>query len=168
MVKHDKYVILLILAAVLVGIAAMLYLFTSESSQVKKRFSSVATWMSKEGEESNLVTARKIQNMMSILAETCVIQDPMTGEPQELSGREIAQRAVLARRDFTTITLKFPDLDIAFPDKNTATAIATARATGVSKEGDLFSATYELECTLQKGEEGWVFSAVEIVEVLEK
>lgn len=168
MVRNDKYVILLLFAAILIGIAATLYVLTSKSYQVKKRFSSVAKWMSKDGEESNLVTARKIQNMMSILADTCTIKDPTSDELKEFSGREIAQRAVLARRDFTTISLKFHDLDITFPEKNTATAIATARAAGTSKDGDLFSGTYEFECILQKGDDGWVFSAIEIVQVLEK
>ena len=168
MVRNDKYVIMIIFLVLGVGIAATLYVFTSKTYQVKKPFSSIAKWAAKDGEESNLVTARKIQNFMSILADTCTIKAPESEETKEFSGREIAQKMMLARRDFTTISLKFYDLEIVFPEKNTANVIATARATGTSKEGDLFSGTYEFECTLQKGAEGWVFSAVEIVEVLEK
>lgn len=168
MVRNDKYIILVILIALGVGIVATLYVLTSKTYQIKKRFSSAAKWVSKDGEESNLVTARKIQNFMSILADTCTITDPRSGEMQEFSGREIAQRVALARRDFTTISLKFHDLNISFPENDTAAALVTARVTGTSKEGDLFSGMYELECTLRKGDEGWVFSAVEMVEVLDK
>lgn len=168
MVKHKKYVIFLILLAAGVGIAAVLYVFTNQTYQVKKRFASVAKWVAKDGEEPNLAAARKIQQFLSVLAETCLVKDPRSGDFQEISGREAAQKAVLARNEYRSISLKFYDLEIAFPEKNVAQAITTARIAGTSVGGEVYAATYELECTLHNTSEGWVFHTIEIVEVLKK
>ncbi|GAK60329.1 hypothetical protein U27_00220 [Candidatus Vecturithrix granuli] len=168
MVKHKKYVIFIIFLATGIGIAAILYAFTNQTYQVKQRFASVAKWVAKDGDEPNLAAARKIQQFMSVLAETCRVKDPSSGVFREISGRETAQKAVLARNEYRSISLKFHDLEIAFPEKNMAKAITTARIAGTSGGGELYTATYELECTLHKTDEGWVFHTIEIVELLEK
>jgi len=168
MVKHKQYVIFIIFLAAGVGIAAVLYVFTNQTYQVKKRFASIAKWMAKEGEESNLATARKIQQFMSVLAEICLVKDPGSGDFREISGREAAQKVAIARNEYRSISLKFHDLSVAFPEKNVAQAITTVRVAGTSGGGELYAATYELECTLHNTSEGWVFYTIEIIEVVEK
>jgi hypothetical protein len=64
--------------------------------------------------------------------------------------------------------LKFYDSDIAFPEKGVAKVTLTARLTGKSTAGEQMDETRELECLLRKIEKKWLFSQIEVVEVLKK
>jgi len=64
--------------------------------------------------------------------------------------------------------LKFYDLHIIFPEKEVAKVTLTGRLTGKSTAGEQMDETRELECILKKIEKKWLFSTIEIVEVLKK
>ncbi|GAG97653.1 unnamed protein product, partial [marine sediment metagenome] len=44
----------------------------------------------------------------------------------------------------------------------------TTQASGTLKQGDVLDDTLELECSLRKSDDKWLFTAIEVVEVLEK
>ena len=64
--------------------------------------------------------------------------------------------------------MKFYDLHIIFPEKEISKVPLTARLTGRSTAGEQVDETRELECVLKKIEKKWLFSTIEIVEVLKK
>ncbi len=88
----------------------------------------------------------------------------MTGE---YSSREIARRAGGIRSQFTNLTLKFYDVNIDLQGQ-TAAVMATARITGLKKNGAQVAETRELEFGLQKTDGDWFIASVKAVEVLEK
>jgi hypothetical protein len=64
--------------------------------------------------------------------------------------------------------LKFYDLKVEFPEKGTAEVNLTARLTGKSTAGEAVDETRELQCILMKIEKRWLFSSLEVVEVLKR
>jgi hypothetical protein len=64
--------------------------------------------------------------------------------------------------------LTFYDFNIAFPEKEITQVTLTARLRGRSTAGEQVDETRELECDLKKGEKKWLFSSIEVVEVLKK
>jgi len=64
--------------------------------------------------------------------------------------------------------LKFYDFHTVFLEKETTKVTLTARLTGRSTAGEQVDETRELDCVLKKIENKWLFSQIEVVEVLKK
>ena len=162
-----KYIIITLLVLV-IGITIAVYFFPSEERRVEKQFTSLSKWVSKDPDEKNLTMARKIQNIKSVFAETCKIEAPAEDFSGTYPPEEIARNAVVARSHFSKLALKFYDLEVDFLEEESAKVITTAKLTGTSTDGDLVDETHELECILQKIQDTWLFTEVEVVEVLKK
>jgi hypothetical protein len=150
-----------------VAIVAIIF-FPTETGRVKKQFRSLTKWIAKKPDESNITMALKIKNIKTVFAPTCQLDIPAEDFSGAYSAKEVAQNAAAARSQFSEISLKFYDLEVDFPEEETAKASTTAKLTGFTTEGDAIEETHELECTLQKIEGSWLFTEVEVVEVLKK
>ena len=73
-----------------------------------------------------------------------------------------------ARSYVSRLDLKFYDLQIVFPEKEVAKVTLTARLAGRSTAGEQMDEIRELECRLKKIEKKWLFSQIDVVEVLKK
>jgi hypothetical protein len=153
---------------VIVGIVIAITLFPSEEKRVKKQFHLLSEWVSKSPEENAFTMLQKMKNIGSLFDAHCELKVP----DQSLSGtytrEEISTYAGSARSHVSKLDLKFYDFDIAFPEKGVAKVTLTARLTGRSTAGEQMDDTRELECVLKKIENKWLFSQIEVVEVLKK
>ena len=156
--------------AVLVAAAAVvaIVLFQSETKKVKKSFSRLADWTSKKGEENLITLAQKARNLGTLFAGECEFQTsypPFSGvlTPQDVSGYAMKGRAL-----FPSLDVTFYDETITFPQEGVAKAAVTLRVKGVLTNGEPIQEIHEMECTLRKIEEQWLFNRVETVEVLKK
>jgi hypothetical protein len=153
---------------VIVGIVIAITLFPSEEKRVKKQFHLLSEWVSKSPEENAFTMLQKMKNIGSLFDAHCELKVP----DQSLSGtytrEEISTYAGSARSHVSKLDLKFYDFDIAFPEKGVAKVTITARLTGKSTAGEEMDETRELECLLRKIEKKWLFSQIEVVEVLKK
>jgi hypothetical protein len=161
-----KYLNLAIIA--LIVIVAVVYLFPTETSRVKRQFNSLAKSLAKAPDENNLIMISKLSKIKMSLAETCRFTDPAHDFSGTYARDEIVQRAAGARAHFRQLTLKFADLRMIFPQPGTAIVSATATVNGITTDGDDFNEVHELECALQKIEGNWLLTGVTVVEVLKK
>jgi hypothetical protein len=162
-----KY-LLIGLMLVVIGIVVAITLFPSEEKRVKKQFRLLSEWVSKSTEENAFTMLQRMKDIGSLFDAQCELKVP----DQSLSGtytrEEISTYAGSARSHVSQLDLKFYDFDIAFPEKGLAKVILTARLTGRSTAGEQTDDTRELECVLKKIEKKWLFSQIEVVEVLKK
>jgi hypothetical protein len=162
-----KY-LLIGLMMVVIGIVVAITLFPSEEKRVKKQFRLLSEWVSKSTEENAFTMLQRMKDIGSLFDAQCELKVP----DQSLSGtytrEEISTYAGSARSHVSQLDLKFYDFDIAFPEKGLAKVILTARLTGRSTAGEQTDDTRELECVLKKIENKWLFSQIEVVEVLKK
>lgn len=162
-----KYILVSMLMVV-VGIMVIITLLPSEEKRVKKQFQLLSEWVSKSPEENALTMLQKMKNIGALFNEHC----EMKIQDQSLSGsytrQEISAYAGSARSYLSQLDLKFYDLRILFPEKETARVDLTARVTGISTAGERVDETRELECVLRKVDRQWLFSQVEVVEVLKR
>ena len=162
-----KYVIIAILG-VLIVIVSALYLFQSEERRIKKRFDLLAELASKEPGETAFTLAYKVQRIGTLFSDACEVRVPS----QSISGRytpeEISSHAAGARLPLSELSLQFYDLDIEFPEEGMATVLLTGRLTGESKAGETIHETRELQCILREIGGEWLFSHLEVVDVLKK
>jgi hypothetical protein len=162
-----KY-ILIVLLIFIIGIWATTYFSQSEEKKVKKQFDLLLEWVSKEPGEDIFAMGQKMKNIGSLFDENCEIKIPA----QSLSGTyprdEIRSYAVRGRLQFSQLHLKFYDFDIAFIEKGVSKAHLTARLTGKLTTGENVDEAHELDCILKKIEKRWLFTQIEVVEVLKK
>jgi gas vesicle protein len=162
-----KYLLIGVLI-VIIGILAAVIFFPNEEKRVKKQFNLLSEWVSKSPDENTFTMLQKMKNIGTLFDEHCELKVP----DQSLSGsytrEEISTYAGSARAYFSQLDLKFYDLHIVFPERAVAKVTLTARLTGKSTAGEQVDETRELECVLRKIENKWLFSEIEVVEVLKK
>ena len=153
---------------VIIGIVVVITLIPSEEKRVKRQFDLLSEWVSKSPEENAFTMLQKIRNIGTLFDEHCEMRAP----DQSLSGsytrQEISTYAGSARSHVSQLDLKFYDLRIIFPEKEVARVNLTARLTGRSTAGERVDETRELECILRKIDKKWLFSQIEVIEVLKK
>ena len=162
-----KYLIIAFLI-VMVGILATSLFFPSEEKNVKKRFALLSEHMSKGSQENTFIMANKIKGIGALFGENCNFTVPDYSLSGNYTREEISGIALRGRAHFSTLSLKFYDSKVSFPEKDLAQVNLTARLTGKSVYGEQVDETRELICLLKKGEKKWLFSNLEVVEVLRK
>ncbi len=162
-----KYLLIAALIVIL-GMVIVITAFPSEEKRVKKQFRLLSEWVSKSTEENAFTMLERMKEIGSLFDAHCELKVP----DQSLSGsytrEEISTYAGSARSQVSQLDLKFYDLQVAFPEKDVAKVTLTARLTGRSTAGERMDETRELECFLRKIERKWLFSRIEVIEVLKK
>jgi hypothetical protein len=162
-----KYLLIGVLMVV-IGCVIVITVFPREEKRVKKQFHLLSEWVTKAPEEKPFTMLQRMKDIGTLFDAQCELKVP----DQSLSGtytrEEISTYAGSARSHVSQLDLKFYDLQIVFPEKEVAKVTLTARLTGRSTAGEQMDDTRELECVLKKIENKWLFSQIEVVEVLKK
>ncbi len=156
------------LLVVIIGIFVARYILQSEKRKVKKRFDLLSEWVSKDLDESSFTMARKALSIGTLFADNCILKTHVDSVSGTYNPKEISSLAARVRSDFSNLSLRFRDLDIGFPEPDKARVILTAQLSGGSKTRDHVDDIFELESDLKKLEDKWLFTAFEVVEVLEE
>jgi hypothetical protein len=160
--------LIIALLIVIAGIWVAFRLFESEERKVKKQFALLSEWVSKDSNETPFTLAQRVKKIGTLFNDNCLIKTPFDSFSGKYTPEEISGVAARSRVYFSTLDLKFYDLGISFPEKRMADVSLTARLTGKSKAGEYMDETRELRCVLRKTEKGWLFSELEVIEVLKK
>jgi len=158
----------LTLFVVIVGILAGVYCFQSEGKKIKKQFKLLSKRALKDHDENNFTMAGKARSIGTLFAENCTIDTHIASLSGSYTRQEISGLAARARLPFSRLSVRFYDLHIEFSEQKTASVTVTAQASGKLKRGDVLDDTLEIECSLRKSDDKWLFTAIEVVEVLEK
>ena len=164
---NSKY-LLIGVPIVIIGIVVAVTLFPSEEKRVKKQFHLLSEYTAKAPEENAFALLQKIKNIKTLFDEQCELKAPSESLSGNYKREEISTYAGSARSYFSQLHLKFYDFHILFPEKEVAKVTLTSRLTGKSRAGEQVDETRELECVLKKIGKKWLFSAIEVVEVLKK
>jgi len=153
---------------VILGIVIAITVFPSEEKRVKRRFHLLSEWVSKSPEENAFTLLQKMRDIGSLFDEHCELKTDYPSLSGSYTREEISTYVGSARSQVSRLSLKFYDLQIVFPEKEVAKVTLTARLTGRSTAGEQMDETRELECLLKKIEKKWLFSQIDVVEVLKK
>lgn len=150
------------------GTMAILCSSPGEEGKVKKQFHFLSEWVSKDRGEKPLTTARKIRNIRTLFARECALKAHIDSYSGTYTPDEIAGHAAAVRSRFSSVSLSFYDFNIDFPEEGSANVNVTARLTGISTTGERVDDAHELECLLKCAEEKWIFTQVEVIDVLRR
>ena len=156
------------LLIVAIGITALVYFSQSDEKSVRRQFDLLSESVSKGSNENMVAMAQKMQRLGTLFDETCRLELAVESLSGNYTRDEIRSYAARARSRFLTVSLRFSDLTVIFPEAETAKVNLTARLTGRTSAGEYVNDPRELECLLKKIDKQWLFSHVEVIEVLRK
>lgn len=165
--RSTKHLIIVV-ALLLVGLFLAPRLFPSRERKVRRQFALLSKTVSKDSRENPITTATKINKLRSLFAENCSLRTRFSSFSGDFTREEIVSLIAQARLECSTLTVKFYDLQVEFPDDGIAKATLTIQVNGTMTDGSLVDETHELECMLNKSENKWLFSECRLVEVLER
>ncbi len=162
-----RYLLIGVLIAI-VGSVAVIAVFPSEERKVRKQFRLLSEWVSKPSEENAFTMLQKMRNVGGLFDEHCELETDYPSLSGSYTREEISTYVGSAHSHVSRLDLTFYDLQITFPEKGVAKATLTARLTGRSTTGEQMDETRELECLLKKIKKKWLFSQIDVIEVLKK
>ena len=156
---------------ILIGVLAVFYLLPSEEKKVRRQFDLLSQYVAKEPNEDLLSAANRAKNIGRLFVDPCGFKaegDSFYTLTGKYSREELTGYAFRGRSYFSSLSLKFHDLKIEFPERETAEVRLTARLSGRSASGENVDEAREFLSVLQKIEKRWLFSQFEVVEVLKR
>lgn len=153
---------------VALGVWGTITFSQSREKRVKKQFHLLSEAISKVPGENIFTLDQKLKKIGSLFGDTCDIKIPSQSLSGSLARDEITGYAARARFHFSQLNIKFYDFDISFLMEEEATVRLTGRLTGKTNSGEDVDEAHELECLLKKTDKNWIFSRVEVVEVLKR
>ncbi|MBO4630358.1 MAG: hypothetical protein J5858_00405 [Lentisphaeria bacterium] len=173
MVIRKKYLFCTLLIFILLtglGTGIWFWLRPSDENLIRARFSKLEKLASKVSKEGAIPAAGKAREIAQLFSEKSTFSvhglDWMAGPftRQALTGNVFRSRAM-----FSTLKLSLDDLELEIDsEKGIAKVFLSAALAGTLKDGRTIHEVRELESTLTKTDEGWIFENFRIREIIKK
>ncbi|NDY42450.1 hypothetical protein G3N55_06290 [Dissulfurirhabdus thermomarina] len=155
------------LAAAAVAAAAALW-YPTDERRVRHRFELLARYVQKDAGEPALAGANKCRLLADLFTDPFRLEAGEDVPFTEFAPRELAALAARERARWRTVSLRFRDLRVAFPEPGRAradfSAVLVLDPGGGRPEYD----AREGVCDLVEADDGWRFQRCRAVEVLER
>jgi len=154
---------------VVIGFLVVYHVFYNEEARVKRRFKELSEHISKETGETKLIAAAAVNKITRMIRDTIQVDIPSHSVSERFARKELSAPIFNVRSRYSKITLRFFDFIIDLSEEDRAVVSVTGFLEGRLLSGESVDETHELKCVLVKNEnDDWLFSRIEVVEVLEK
>ena len=151
------------------GIIAFFIFSQSDEAKIKKQFHKLAEKIEKNGNEHDLIAAKRAHEIEQMFTGSVRIQIPSYSVDKTFPRSEISPHVLYARALYQAMALDFHDFHIQIDEGKTSAIVGL---TGVFKattsSGERVDEIHEVECTLKKVEDEWMFTGIQGIEVLER
>ncbi len=155
--------------SVIIGFLVVYHVFYNEEAKVKRQFKELSERISKKPGETKLIAAVTVNKITRMIRETIQVDIPSRSISKTFTRKDLSAPVFHVRSHYSKMTLRFVDFVIDLSEEGTAAVSVTGNITGKLLSGESVDETHELDCLLIKNEnDEWLFSSIEIVEVLEK
>ncbi len=158
-----------VLAGVIIvaAVAAFILFFviTSEEDKIKRQFKHLSEIGSRQSGENPVFLASRVLHIKKLFAKECYINFPAHSISKNYTRQEIVSSTFNVLSRYDTLKSDFDDL-IVFISDSTAQAVLTVKLTGTLLSGAYVEDIYEVDCMLMKNDGKWLFSRIEIADVL--
>jgi hypothetical protein len=145
----------------LVGSAAWFLYYFSDRQVLKRTFTAVAGSLSKEGEETPVMTAFKMKPVKDFIAPACEVSVPERNYHEILDPELVLRYLISYRSRQANLRVALEEILIEIPDKGRAEVSILVHVTANSNQSDFFDETHRVTFSLQKQEKNWlIYQAV--------
>jgi hypothetical protein len=160
--------ILIVVVLAVAGIIGFLLFYSSDETVIKKRFKSLASDFAREYPENDLLNAAKSKRISNMFAASCRVHIPDYDVDRTFARDDVQPYVMMARSRYRDISLDFYNFSIDFTEGGQATVYASAFVRATPTAGEPVRELHEMVFSLEKGEEEWLFTDIESLEVMEK
>ncbi len=164
----NRKVVIWIVCAVILAVAAWVFLLPSEEKRVKRQFSRLCAEVGKAPNEGMLETALRLRRAEALFAPSCLVEIGEQWIDGATDAASLVAQGFQARMQFASMTLGFSDFKIAFPKDDQASCEVIAKLVGVATSGGNVDEAREMVWELRKLDGSWRFSAVRQVQVVRR
>ena len=162
-VKHLGIVVLIALVA---GVCAVRF-WPSDERAIRKQLALIETAGSKAAAEKPVEGLLKTRRVAELFSDPCRLTVTSAGHVGDYSRKQIQDRIALVRAAYEQASVSLYDVAIDISGEKTAVVRGTIRLRGKSA-GETVADVHELRAEMGKTDGNWLFTAVEIVQVLER
>jgi hypothetical protein len=128
---------------------------------LKRTFTAVAGSLSKEGEETPVMTAFKMKPVKDFIAPACEVSVPERNYHEILDPELVLRYLISYRSRQANLRVALEEILIEIPDKGRAEVSILVHVTANSNQSDFFDETHRVTFSLQKQEKNWlIYQAV--------
>ncbi len=160
--------VLIVSAVAVAGIIGFILISGGDEAVIKKRFQYLAEQFAKESPENSLLSAAKAGRIGDMFADGCRVNLPAYDVEKVFTRDDVQPYVMMARSRYKSISVDFYDFNIVFPGTGQANVDVTTLVEAVTMAGESVRETHEMIFSLKEGEEDWLFTVIEGVEVLER
>ncbi len=157
-----KYIVIVVIVAG-IGIFVANRFFQSEEALIIKQFNLMAELGSKKAGENKLATASKINKIKKMFAENCMIAAPAYSK-KNFTKQDIPTIGHTIHSGYSELATSFHDIEINLLGEKTAKALLTAKLSGKLSNGQKVADRRELQCVLNKIENEWLLTDIELID----
>jgi hypothetical protein len=150
------------------GIIIFFQLFTSDEAKIKKQFKNMANLVSADSDEHQLIAAANARKIGNMFAETCLFELPAHSVSRTFRRENIPAHVMAARSHYYSISLKFYDIHVSFPEEGIAQAAVTAYVEAVRVSGEPILEIHEFVFQMEKLDNDWFFNQIKTISVVER
>ncbi len=150
------------------AIFAFFMFFQGDEAKIKKKFHALAEQAEKDGNEHDLIAAKKAHLIEQMFFGTVRIEIPSHEINRSFPRTNISPHVLYARARYQKISLEFHDFQFEFPAEKKATVTLTGVLDAVTGSGERIREIHEMVSTLEKIDGEWRITGVSGVDVLEK
>ncbi|MDA3894923.1 MAG: hypothetical protein PF482_02110 [Desulfobacteraceae bacterium] len=161
----------IIIAGLLIacGIVAFFILSQSDEAKIKKQYHKLAEKVEKNGAEHDLIAAKTAHEIEQMFTGSVRIQIPSYSVDKTFPRSEISPHVLYARALYQKMALDFHDFHIQIDEGITSAVVGlTGVFEATTTSDEQVDEIHEVECTLEKIEDEWMFTGIRGVEVLER
>jgi len=164
MSKQQLYIIT---GIVLVVVAAVLLLRPSDEKKIRDNLERMAEYCTTESRESALTTLQKISSAAKLCTDPCKVQIESFDVDREFNHKEITDHIMMMKKRLVGTAFTFQDTVFLLLTDDRAKLTTTLRLNGKTVDGR-FTDAYELQITVVKREDAWLFASFTVVEFMER
>lgn len=164
-----KIVLLVVISAVIVAVGYFLLRRPTNEQLIIERLNLLSSSVSKKTGEGAIAMAVKHQTINGLIDEQCTVFIKEAMLAGDFTPEEFAAQMTRSRTMFKSINGKIDGCEVQIDSDQTAATVSFAiRITAELKNGRKVDEVRDLQATVRKVDNKWLFSGFKILQVLEK
>ena len=150
----------------LAGVAAWLLYYYSDEQVIKRKLTTMAASVSKEGEESPVTMALKLKPVKDFIAPACEVRVPERNYRQILEPGLVIRYLIMYRSRLADLQVGLDEITVEIPSKGRGEVSALVHVVANRNRADYFDEIHRVTFSVHKEEEAWLLRRAVLPEAL--
>jgi hypothetical protein len=166
-VVNVRYLVIAVLITLVAGVVAVRF-WTSDERAIRRQLTLIEEAGSKAAAEKPIEGLFKARQIAELFSDPCLLTVESAQHAGSYARKQIQDRVVMVRAAYTQASVSLYDVAIDISEEKTAVVRGTVRLRGRQAGEAAVADVHELKAEMRPIDGKWLFTTVEIVQVLER